>query len=154
MRFNPVSYERSIALITNYWHLKKMCKEEFIIFSEDELLKSARWNYKEFGFGYVSLGLYLEYKKEKNSKRLYNSDVKLRYKLLNTIFERDNYTCSYCGQIGGKLEGDHIIPQSKGGTNDLYNLTTSCRRCNRQKKDKSVEEFNTWKSKIREVING
>lgn len=26
------------------------------------------------------------------------------------VFERDNYTCRMCGQIGGRLEADHIWP--------------------------------------------
>ena len=61
------------------------------------------------------------------------------------IFKRDNYTCQYCNKVGGILECDHVIPYSKGGSNDITNLITSCRKCNRQKKDKSVEEFITWK---------
>ena len=27
-----------------------------------------------------------------------------------TVFERDAYTCQMCGQIGGKLQADHISP--------------------------------------------
>ena len=51
------------------------------------------------------------------------------------------YTCNYCGQVGGILEVDHIVPFSKGGGDDISNLTTSCRRCNRSKKDMTVEQF-------------
>lgn len=78
--------------------------------------------------------------------RMYEYDIKGWCKIREEIFERDNYTCNYCGQIGGKLEADHVIAFSKGGTDDLENLVTSCRRCNRQKKDKSVEEFLKWKN--------
>jgi hypothetical protein len=38
------------------------------------------------------------------------------------------------------LEVDHIEPVSKGGTNDLLNLITSCRSCNRGKKDIKVSD--------------
>lgn len=64
----------------------------------------------------------------------------------NKVFKRDHYTCTYCGRKNVKMEIDHIIPVSKGGSDDLSNLTTSCRRCNAQKKDKTLEEFLKWKS--------
>lgn len=35
----------------------------------------------------------------------------LEYKLWRTaVFERDNYTCIWCGQHGGNLQADHIKP--------------------------------------------
>jgi len=90
-----------------------------------------------------------EYETFKNKfidSRLYNTDVKLWKSITSNVFKRDNYTCSYCGAIGGILEADHIVPISKGGTNDLDNLTTSCRTCNRQKKDKSASQFIEWRN--------
>ena len=38
------------------------------------------------------------------------------------------------------FEIDHLIPRIKGGTNDIDNLTLSCRKCNRGKKDKLCHE--------------
>lgn len=51
------------------------------------------------------------------------------------IFERDNFTCQYCGRKPPEvqLEADHIVPLAKGGTNDERNLITACRDCNRGK---------------------
>jgi len=83
-----------------------------------------------------------------NKSRLYNTNVKLWYKIRNAIFIRDNYTCHYCGSVGGKLEADHIMPVSKGGGDLLDNLVTSCRKCNRQKRDKSYNDFILWKNKV------
>lgn len=57
------------------------------------------------------------------------------------IFERDNYTCQYCGVRGVKLECDHIVPVAKGGSHKDDNLATSCFPCNRSKRDKSVSEW-------------
>lgn len=62
-------------------------------------------------------------------------------KLRTTIFARDDYTCTYCGDRGGRLECDHIHPVSRGGLDDPENLTTACRDCNRSKRDKTLEEW-------------
>jgi hypothetical protein len=51
------------------------------------------------------------------------------------VFKRDNFTCRYCGRKTPEviLEIDHVIPVSKGGTNEFENLVTSCFECNRGK---------------------
>ena len=61
--------------------------------------------------------------------------IKLTKKQRFSILKRDNFTCRYCGRKTPEviLEVDHIVPVSKGGTNDLNNLITSCRDCNRGK---------------------
>lgn len=58
--------------------------------------------------------------------------------LRQAVFERDNFTCQYCGRYGRgvKLEIDHIIPVSKGGATDIRNLITACRECNRAKRNR------------------
>ena len=56
------------------------------------------------------------------------------------VLMRDNYTCQICGATvkdGAKLEIDHIIPYSKGGTNDENNLQVLCQQCNREKHNRS-----------------
>lgn len=57
------------------------------------------------------------------------------------VFERDNFTCQYCGETSGPLECDHRVPLSRNGTSELENLVTACRRCNRSKKDKLLTEW-------------
>lgn len=61
----------------------------------------------------------------------------LRFK----IFERDNFTCQYCGRKPPEviLHCDHIHPLSKKGTSDEINLITSCRDCNLGKRDKILK---------------
>jgi len=59
------------------------------------------------------------------------------------IFRRDNYTCQYCGTKSENLHCDHVIPLSRGGTNDPANLVTACARCNLSKSSKTLEE---WRS--------
>ena len=57
------------------------------------------------------------------------------------IFSRDNFTCVYCGAKTNTPECDHVIPFSRGGSHEESNLATACRKCNRSKKDKTVEEW-------------
>lgn len=55
------------------------------------------------------------------------------------IMERDKYRCRYCGDYV-ELEIDHLIPVSKGGTNEEENLVTACRLCNRVKGTNILQE--------------
>ncbi len=55
------------------------------------------------------------------------------------VMRRDGFRCRLCGAIaadGAKLEVDHIVPVSRGGTNDPHNLQTLCEACNRGKSNR------------------
>lgn len=58
-----------------------------------------------------------------------------------TILTRDGFRCRYCGATGGAvvLHVDHVVPVSRGGTNDEKNLVTSCRDCNLGKAASRIE---------------
>ena len=55
--------------------------------------------------------------------------------LRHQVFQRDGYRCRECGASNDEtvLEIDHIVPVARGGTNDIENLQTLCRECNRMK---------------------
>lgn len=59
----------------------------------------------------------------------------LTKKLRFEVFKRDNFTCQYCGRMAPDviLEVDHVVPVAEGGNNDILNLVTSCKDCNRGK---------------------
>ena len=62
------------------------------------------------------------------------------------IYMRDGLACAWCDatiEDGAVLTLDHLIPQSKGGTNHETNLVTSCRRCNSSRGHRSVKAFAT-----------
>lgn len=60
--------------------------------------------------------------------------IRLRFQ----IFERDHFTCQYCGRKAPDvvLTVDHRIPVSRGGTNAESNLLTACLPCNIGKSDR------------------
>lgn len=99
---------------------------------------------------------------------------KIRYE----VFKRDGFKCQYCGRSAPDviLEVDHIVPVAKGGENDILNLITSCRDCNRgkgkgllteseilKKQKAELEELNErreqmemmiqWKTELRSLEN-
>lgn len=58
-----------------------------------------------------------------------------------SVFQRDGFTCQYCGRRPPDvmLQVDHIVPSSKGGSDDTTNLITSCFDCNSGKSDTSLD---------------
>ena len=58
------------------------------------------------------------------------------------IFQRDKYTCQYCGVLFDtkKLNLDHVVPRDKGGKSCWDNLVTSCITCNTRKANKMPAE--------------
>lgn len=92
--------------------------------------------------GEYSRQYYLKNKKHLNElARIRNKERKLKKRF--TIFERDNFTCQYCGRksLDVILEVDHIIPKSKGGLNEISNYKTACKECNNGKGDRILKEF-------------
>ena len=57
------------------------------------------------------------------------------------ILYRDSYTCQYCGDKSGPFEADHVMPKSRGGTDEEKNLVCACRSCNRSKGGRTPEEW-------------
>ena len=60
------------------------------------------------------------------------------------VLERDGYACTYCG-ADKQLEGDHVVPLSRGGSNALANIATACRPCNLSKGSKTAKEWGLHK---------
>lgn len=54
-----------------------------------------------------------------------------------SVLARDGFRCRYCGARGGDavLVVDHSDPVANGGSNEEWNLITSCETCNQGKGD-------------------
>jgi len=80
-------------------------------------------------------------------RRGYRADARMR---INEIAERDDFKCYLCGEdvdmslprrskFGATI--DHVIPLSRGGSDDVTNLRLTHWHCNCRKSDKFVEDF-------------
>jgi 5-methylcytosine-specific restriction endonuclease McrA len=74
------------------------------------------------------------------------------------IYERDHYTCQYCGWSGASdfekwfianFSVDHIKPRSAGGTDDDSNLVLACHSCNLYKGDIICNSLDEAKEAVR-----
>jgi 5-methylcytosine-specific restriction endonuclease McrA len=75
--------------------------------------------------------------------RLPRSEVKFTR---HSIYERDNYSCQYCGKHFGKhhveqhLNIDHVIPRDAGGPTVWENVVCSCIPCNTLKANRTPSQ--------------
>lgn len=73
-------------------------------------------------------------------RRFIHVPRKFRRQVTNTfLFARDNYRCQFCGRYQFELKfrecltRDHLVPLSRGGTNEWTNVITACSNCNTRK---------------------
>ena len=90
--------KKNPAMVGHKWNLgKHYSKEHRLKISKSQIGLKAGSKHPNWKGGITPL----RYK-------IYNS---MEYKLWRkAVYERDNYTCIWCGQIGGKLNADHIKP--------------------------------------------
>lgn len=62
-------------------------------------------------------------------------------KLSAFVLLRDDFTCSYCGRKDAKMVADHVVPLSKGGSDNFDNLVCACESCNRNKSNMTVDKW-------------
>ena len=75
------------------------------------------------------------------------------YKVKQYLLELHNYKCDYCNASNVPLEVEHIIPKSRGGTNNISNLTISCVPCNQRKGSKTASEFGFPRVQKNTILN-
>lgn len=88
-------------------------------------------------------GITPETQRQRNSERMQFARA--------ACFRRDDYTCQACGERGGRLNADHILPWSTHEELrfDLNNLRTLCVQCHRKTPTygSGARQWNTQNSK-------
>lgn len=71
------------------------------------------------------------------------------------VVKAHDFVCHVCGekislQLGSSetLSLDHIIPMSRGGNNSKENVAPAHRRCNQNRTDMTVHEFDLWLKRV------
>jgi hypothetical protein len=103
---------------------------------EDVIHKNCKYCDKDFTtFNNTQIYCSTECAKNRNIEKF----MKPHKESSEDIYRRDDYRCVYCGKSsiedGVKLVVDHVYPVVKGGDAELFNLVTSCVRCNLEKRD-------------------
>ena len=58
------------------------------------------------------------------------------------LCEEHGHVCAYCGE-NVALTRDHVIPLTRGGSDNIENILPACQPCNSSKRNKTLEE---WRS--------
>ncbi|MDQ7024008.1 MAG: RNA-guided endonuclease IscB [Anaerolineae bacterium] len=62
------------------------------------------------------------------------------YEVRKYLLEKWGRKCAYCGAVHVPLQVEHIRPRSRGGSNQISNLTIACEKCNLAKGTMSAAE--------------
>ena len=79
----------------------------------------------------------------------------IKRKKMNTRKKlRGNELCPYCGKRLSTYTAstDHIVPLSRGGTNDRSNLVLCCKKCNREKGSKLLSEWFEYTDTLTDTV--
>jgi len=80
---------------------------------------------------------------------------KISSKIIAKLLICQNNACYYCFEgFENYYEIEHIIPLSRGGTNEEINICLACRACNAQKGTKLIDEwYNTKTCRSKRNVN-
>jgi len=77
----------------------------------------------------------------KRQRAMRGGDISLTGEQWETIIEQHEGRCVYCGCIPQVMTVDHVVPLSKGGAHNAYNVVPSCSSCNSSKNSKMPEKL-------------
>ena len=78
----------------------------------------------------------------RRARVLSNGIYEINKKELKKLYAQN---CFYC-ESNEKIQLDHVIPISKGGSHSIGNIVPACRKCNLEKSDKFIAEWKLRKA--------
>jgi hypothetical protein len=125
-------------------HIRALCmatNDGLLSFTDDwqfpdttrlELIKAGVWTWTVDGwelFGWIGVTHKSEAQPRHPVRMAWDA---MRTRINGLVYARDAHQCVFCG-TDERLTVDHIIPISRGGTNEFGNLQTLCQPCNSRK---------------------
>ena len=125
----PMDYEGVMGVPITFFD--KYCPTQFEIVGLDRYVEdNPRYGHRFHINGKETYARILIRRKENEEIVETSTDKDKR-----TAYEKQNGICPICGTHHEieEMEGDHIIPWSKGGKTTIDNLQMLCKKCNREK---------------------
>ncbi|NOR59116.1 MAG: hypothetical protein GQ469_00555 [Methanosarcinales archaeon] len=137
------AYNSFVALLLFYYLGAWLSGESNLIslggIASISFIGSLAYLQTNFGFAIIlfivalfTAGLKLELNKENVRTKPSNNNRYIPTQVKQYVWRRDQGRCVECNS-NEKLEYDHIIPVSKGGSNTERNIRLLCEKCNRSK---------------------
>lgn len=140
--------KRKVYLEANKDAVSESFKAWYAKNRESQIAKAMKWHYDNFERSIQNIKANNAVRKSR--KRA--SGGKMTSREWREILNYFNYCCAYCLRHSdevGRLELDHMMPVSRGGTADASNMVPACRSCNSSKLNRTPMEFLSYKCKYR-----
>lgn len=139
----------------NYYLKNKEARKEYLLKNKETIKEYQKKYQKEYQKEYYNKNCQYIKKRCSSYAKEHVQEINLRsrlrrYKLKisgshtlgewETLKAQYNWTCPACGktELEIKLTEDHIIPLSKGGSNNIENIQPLCGPCNSKKSTKII----------------
>lgn len=108
------------------------------VYQEKNKLRVAEWKKLNPEKARLNKRVY----QSRRRKRIASSPISYTVKDVEIQYKAQNCRCWWCLKpLNGKYDIDHVIPLSRGGTNDPRNIVLACEFCNSSKHNKLPGEW-------------